>query len=599
VKTRRIVAIGLLLAGGVALLALQRRLVTTEITPRPLLYLVADTEREAERIPLALTRVSDREENQIGQELARSYGLTPAVHKDADAQRIAAYVQEVGKRLTANVKRKEIQYRFFYKDEPDFVNAGALPGGQIVIGRGLLELLESEDELAAILGHEVAHVDERHAIERLQYEVKSRKIGMRGLYRLGQIGVVLFQMGYTKEKEDEADRVGLGLTVRAGYSPMGAVEVMKRFDRLFGGQARTATSPVEELAGMPLRSLREYFRSHPPARERIATLEKEIQARGYNAAQALKPLGVRAIFLAEQAKVLDQHGMFDRAIARYEAALKADREYWVAWEGLAQAMWRGGDAVGAAQATTEALRRRPDVPRLWKLLAETLAASDRDTAPDHFKKQYRELLAKLTEPVQTQIESESIGLEFFARMDVAMGHYQKSLAVVRPPMYGSEHRRRVAWWMWRAGNAQEALKELEAARQEYPQGTGVGTEMAWALSDLGRQADALARMEGSVAMGGVVLDPQGVPSNMYLYRTATGDGESEALSAVITWRTGRRNEANLAFRKAVAADPVWMVSKWVSNHYSADAAAVIAKLQAEEMARRKKEEAKRTAAGKR
>ena len=576
-KTRRIVAICLLLAGGVALLALQRRLVTTEITPRPLLYLVADTEREAERIPLALSRVSDKEENQIGQELARSYGLTPAVHKDADAQRIAAYVQEVGKRLTVNVKRKEIQYRFFFKDEPGFVNAGALPGGQIVIGRGLLELLESEDELAAILGHEVAHVDERHAIERLQYEVQSRKIGMRGLYRLGQIGVVLSQMGYTKEKEDEADRVGLSLTVRAGYSPMGAVEVMKRFDRMFGGQARTATSPVDELTGMPMRSLREYFRSHPPARERIATLEKEIQARGYNAAQALKPLGVRAIFLAEQAKVLDQHGMFDRAIARYEMALKADGEYWVAWEGLAKAKWRSGDAVGAAQATTEALRRKPDIPRLWKLLAEALAASERESAPDQFKKQFRELAAKLTETVQRQIESESIGLEFFARMDTAVGHYQTSLAVVRPPAYGSEHRRRVAWWMWRAGKAQEALKELEAARQEYPQGTGVGTEMAWALSDMGRQADALERMEGSTS----------------------NNGESEALAAVISWRTGERDDAKSSFQEAAEADPVWMVTKWVANNHSAEATAVIAKLQAEEMARRKKDEARRAAAAKR
>jgi predicted Zn-dependent protease len=561
----------------VALLALQRRLVTTEITPRPLLYLVADTEREAERIPLALTRVSDKEENQIGQELARSYGLTPAVHKEADAQRIAAYVQEVGKRLTVNVKRKEIHYRFFYKDEPDFVNAGALPGGQIVIGRGLLELLESEDELAAILGHEIAHVDERHAIERLQYEVQSRKIGMRGLYRLGQIGVVLFQMGYTKEKEDEADRVGLGLTVRAGYSPAGAVDVMKRFERLFGGQPRTATSPVEELAGMPLRSLREYFRSHPPARERIATLEKEIQSRGYNAAQALKPLAVRAIFLAEQANVLDQHGMFDRAIARYEAALKADREYWVAWEGLAKAKWRSGDATGAAQATTEALGRRPDVPRLWKLLAETLAASGRESAPDAFRRQFRNLSAKLMGPVQRQFEIESMGLEFFSGRAQAMEVYRKSLAAGLAPFLESEYRRRVAWWMWRAGKAQETLQELEAARQEYPQGTGVGTEMAWALTDLGRQADALARMEGSMSI----------------------NGESEALSAVIAWRTGQQDAAKSAFRRAAEADPVWMVAKWVANNHSAEATAVIAKLQAEEMARRKKEEAKRTAASKR
>ncbi|MCL4523142.1 MAG: M48 family metalloprotease, partial [Acidobacteria bacterium] len=530
-------------------------------------------------------------------EIARAYGLMPAIHKDADAQRIAAYVQEVGKRLTANVKRKEIQYRFYFKDEPHFVNAGALPGGQIVIGRGLLELLESEDELAAILGHEIAHVDERHAIERLQYELQSRKIGMRGLYRIAQIGVVLFQMGYTKEKEDEADRVGLALTVRAGYSPAGAVEVMKRFDRLFGGQARPATSPVEEMTRMPFKSLREYFRSHPPARERIATLEKEIQARGYNAAQAQKPLGVRAIFLAEQAAEFDRHGVFDRAIARYEEALKADREYWIAWEGMAQAKWRSGDAAGTTKATTEALQRRPDMPRLWKLFAEALAASGRAGAPDEFTKQYRELSPRLTDPAQKQILSERAGLDFFTGTRSAKELYQMTLTSGMTPFFESEHRRRVAWWMWRTGKAQEALKELEAARQVFPQGVGVGTEMAWALSDLGRQADAMERMDAPPGTGGVVVTPPGVPSS--LYRTQTGDGQGEALSAVILWRTGQREEAKSAFRRATEADPVWMVAKWVENNYSAEAAAVIAKLQAEEMARRKKEEAKRAAAAKR
>jgi tetratricopeptide (TPR) repeat protein len=351
---------------------------------------------------------------------------------------------------------------------------------------------------------------------------------------------------------------------------------------------------------MPLRSLREYFRSHPPARERIATLEKEIQARGYNAAQALKPLGVRAIFLAEQAEVLDRHGMFDRAIARYQEALKADREYWMAWEGLAKAKWRSGDADGAANAAMEALGRKSDMPRLWELLAKSLAASDRNTAAEQFRARYRTMSAKLTEPVRKQIEMESAGLEFFAGRPQAMEIYQKTLASgLDSSIMGIEfaQRRRVAWWMWRAGKAQEALKELEAARQQYPQGTGVGTEMAWALSDMGRQADALERMEGSMATGGVVVTPQGVSSN--LYRPATGDGESEALAAVISWRTGQRNEAKLDFQRAAEADPVWMVSKWVANNYSAEATAVIAKLQAEEMARRKKEEAKKTAAGKR
>ncbi|MBI1750099.1 MAG: tetratricopeptide repeat protein [Acidobacteria bacterium] len=576
--TRRIVAICLLLAGGVALLALERRLVTAEITPRPLLYLVADTEREVERIPLALTRLSEREENQIGQELARGYGLMPAIHKETDAQRISAYVQEVGKRLTANVKRKEIQYRFFYKDEPGFVNAGALPGGQIVIGRGLLELLESEDELAAILGHEVAHVDERHAIERLQYEVQSKKIGMRGLYRLAQIGVVLYQMGYTKEKEDEADRLGLGLTVAAGYSPAGAVEVMKRFDRLFGGQAHTATSPVEEMTGMPLKSLKEYFRSHPPARERIATLEKEIQARGYNAAQAQKPLGVRAIFLAEQAEGLDKRGMFDRAIARYREALKLEPGNKWAWSGLAYAAWRAGDARTTVEAATEALKLDAEWEQMWKRLARALAVENVRAASTR----YSELLARFAPKEmakQSLAQVESAGLELTTGNKAAVTTYQEILNRGLTVETQVMARRQMAWWMYRSGRLKEAEGELEAARQRDPRDGWVNHQLAWVQSDLGRQADAQKNLAES--------------------RENKPDDADDALEAVILWRIDAKKEAQAKFQHAAEADPVWMVSKWVANNYSAEATAVIAKLQAEEMARRKKEEARRKVVGSR
>ena len=147
-RKQRIAAVILLLAGSGALFALQRRRVKAEISPRPLLYLVADTERELERIPLALTRVSDEEENRIGEELARRFVLVvPAGQENPEAKRIREYVNEVGTRLAPNVRRKAIRYRFHYVPENHFVNAAALPGGQIVVGRGLLKLMESEDEL--------------------------------------------------------------------------------------------------------------------------------------------------------------------------------------------------------------------------------------------------------------------------------------------------------------------------------------------------------------------------------------------------------------------------------------------------------------------
>src|SRR5579864_620675 len=150
---RRLVAAAILIAGCVALYFLQRAKSEAPISPSPVLYFVADTEREASRIPLALTRVSDEEENQIGAQIAKEYGLTDPCRfsndKTGDAESIERYLSSVGYRLTPQVQRQAIRYHFYLDDNPYLVNAFALPGGSIVVGRGLLNLLESEDELAA------------------------------------------------------------------------------------------------------------------------------------------------------------------------------------------------------------------------------------------------------------------------------------------------------------------------------------------------------------------------------------------------------------------------------------------------------------------
>ena len=304
---KRPLAVGLLLvAGSAGIFVLQHRKIRAEVSPRPLLYLVADTEREAERIPLELTRVSDQKENEIGDQMAREFGLVPARPTDEESNRFRAYLNTVGMRVAAQVRRKGIHYRFHYEPSNAFVNAEALPGGQIIVGRGLMKLMESEDELAAVLGHEIAHVDQRHAIERLQYELKSRELGLEGFYQLGSLGVRLFQAGYTKEQELEADRVGLGYAVAAGYSPAGAVDLMQRFAKLDPENRKAPASPVEEMAGVPIQALQEYFRSHPPAAERIAAFEAEIASNEWNRKTPKRPLALRAIFQAEEAKELGQ-----------------------------------------------------------------------------------------------------------------------------------------------------------------------------------------------------------------------------------------------------------------------------------------------------
>ena len=291
---RRVILAVLLLGGAVALFLLQRSRASAPISARPLIYLVADTEREAERIPLMLTRVSDAEEMKAGMEVAEEDGLFSRRDLNPDDLSNAEYLNKVGTAVASHVQRRAIRYRFFLDGNKNWVNACALPGGYIIVGRGLLDLMQSEDELAAVLGHEITHVDNRHAIERLQYELASRKLGLEGIYQLGRPAVEIFKAGYTKQQELEADRVGLELAVEAGYSPAGILKLMERFERLEAQyQQRRAGSPIEEIAEVPISALEEYFRSHPPASERKAALEREIRARNWSEAAAERPLAIR------------------------------------------------------------------------------------------------------------------------------------------------------------------------------------------------------------------------------------------------------------------------------------------------------------------
>src|SRR5580693_2190918 len=109
---RRLIAAAILIAGCVALFFLQRAKSEAPISPAPVLYLVADTEREASRIPLQLTRVSDEEENQIGAQIAKEYGLTNPHRfdndKSGDAENIEHYLNTVGSLLTPQVQRPKI-----------------------------------------------------------------------------------------------------------------------------------------------------------------------------------------------------------------------------------------------------------------------------------------------------------------------------------------------------------------------------------------------------------------------------------------------------------------------------------------------------------
>jgi predicted Zn-dependent protease len=208
---------------------------------------------------------------------------------------VEEYVDRIGRRIAARAGRK-LDYRFQYVLDEDFINAFALPGGHVFLGAGLFAKMEKEDELAAILGHEIEHIDLYHCAERLQVEVRLRNLPLGGLVALP---VRVFQAGYTKVQELEADREGVRLAVGAGYSPLGAVQVFETMEQTRQRYLLRARTPQDEISQVALETLRGYFRSHPLPEERKQQVEAMIRRLSRSEPTELRPLEVKIKTTAE------------------------------------------------------------------------------------------------------------------------------------------------------------------------------------------------------------------------------------------------------------------------------------------------------------
>lgn len=270
------------------------------VGPQPIVNLIADSEHELMRLPVAFAPLPDSEEIRIGKELEQEYASllqAPSEENRAQENYVENYVQRVGARVAASAHRKQ-PYRFHYIPGLSFVNAFALPGGAVFIGGGLMSLMTTEDELAAVLGHEIEHVDHYHCAERVQIEAALRRVPLGEL--IG-IPVEIFVMGYSKSQELEADREGTKLAAGAGYSPQGAIELFQAFERFEPQTRPRAGTPIEEMAGIAGDALDGYFRSHPLNEERIDQIQKLIASDQLPDRRSTRPLAVAYVFLTERA----------------------------------------------------------------------------------------------------------------------------------------------------------------------------------------------------------------------------------------------------------------------------------------------------------
>jgi predicted Zn-dependent protease len=170
---------------------------------------------------------------------------------------VLAYVRRIGDGVIPEWARRQFRFQFRVVSDPT-LNAFALPDGSIFVHTGLLARVENDAQLAAILGHEVAHVTERHAAQGYKKQLTTFVPAILGAQVLGikvseqtenpflqvatQLGLTLAVSaavsGYGRTHEDQADRVGLRYAVEAGYDPADAPRVWEIFNETYGDQSQ-------------------------------------------------------------------------------------------------------------------------------------------------------------------------------------------------------------------------------------------------------------------------------------------------------------------------------------------------------------------------
>jgi predicted Zn-dependent protease len=222
-------------------------------------------------LPLPAGSITIREEKKLSQEFMAAVSGQVTYINDL---MIVSYVNRVGRKVLSQLPPQPFQYRFFVIKESTY-NAFAGPGGMIFMHSGLIEAMESEDELAGILGHEITHVTSRHISDRIERGKKTGMISLAGLAAAIALGVAgagdaataammgaqatqaTIELAYSREAEMQADQLGVEVLSGAGYSVEGLLTMLTkmRSKRWFG---------PEEIPS--------YLLTHPAVEERISYL---------------------------------------------------------------------------------------------------------------------------------------------------------------------------------------------------------------------------------------------------------------------------------------------------------------------------------------
>jgi predicted Zn-dependent protease len=304
--------------------------------------------------PLPAHAITIQEEEQMSREFLKVVGDHFEIITDSMAN---AYVRDVGARVLAVLPSQPFNYQFHIIRE-DVYNAFATPAGHIFINSGLIAAMENEQELAGILGHEIAHVVCRHISQKIERSKKVQLATLAGVAAGIFLGVggggsaasaltvgsmaagQSAMLAYSREDEIQADQIGLKVLNEAGYSGQGIIDVLKK---------------MRSKQWYDSQQVPNYLMTHPATEDRIAYVDRWVAHQEPGA--SFKPADPY-LFRRTQARLIAVHGDPEIALKRFEADLASQPGDPVAHYGYGLILARTGNRREAIAQLRAALTRR-------------------------------------------------------------------------------------------------------------------------------------------------------------------------------------------------------------------------------------------------
>ena len=222
--------------------------------------------------PIAYAALSVEKEKEMGRRLVLQIENELEIIQDPTVQQ---YVDRIGERIISHVGRTPYEFRYYVVKSPD-PNAFAIPGGHIFLASGLIIMASSEDEVAGVVGHEIAHIKARHMAQRIE---RAKKLSfatlagiLAGVIVGGKAGGAMMTgslaagqalaLKYSREDEREADQLGFHYLVKAGYDGWGMVSLLRKLHRMSFLSPGTPPS---------------YLSTHPGTEDRISYLMERLR----------------------------------------------------------------------------------------------------------------------------------------------------------------------------------------------------------------------------------------------------------------------------------------------------------------------------------